>query len=142
MRISVDLEKGNVKVKKWAIVVISRGKKGRIIYNSKLIYFYHEKALHHFIKVLGSLEYVLVDVAQHHNFVEKGNGYWCPYCQQWEYWKATEGGYKKCPICGVSDSDYYVKTYNNIWGSRMGSKKEQIEKTKRRKKNANSNRNG
>lgn len=38
---------------------------------------------------------------------------WCPYCRDKREFK-TSGydGYNRCVICGISDSDYYVKRIN------------------------------
>lgn len=39
--------------------------------------------------------------------------YWCPYCRAWReyYWDDWVGRWK-CPVCGISTRDYYVKQCN------------------------------
>lgn len=49
---------------------------------------------------------------------------WCPYCCKLRafYWD-TQFDLNRCPICGISDHDYYVRTYNNLWQSQLSDKK-------------------
>jgi len=45
------------------------------------------------------------------------NGYaWCPYCGQAHLfvWDA-ELAYSRCPGCGISADDWYVRTFNRLW---------------------------
>lgn len=37
---------------------------------------------------------------------------YCPYCQSDLDWR----GEGHCPVCTISDSDFYVKQYNGLWG--------------------------
>lgn len=44
--------------------------------------------------------------------------YWCPYCNKWrpfsyDPWLEVN----RCSICGISDSDFYVRRYNSLFGS-------------------------
>lgn len=39
--------------------------------------------------------------------------YWCPYCVNYREFK-NDDGYRKCSYCGISDSDYHVKRFNNF----------------------------
>ncbi|MCK9471808.1 MAG: hypothetical protein M0Q88_08660 [Bacilli bacterium] len=41
---------------------------------------------------------------------------YCPYCRKdrkFQYNYTT--GYSHCPVCNISDKEYYVKKYNNLW---------------------------
>jgi rubrerythrin len=41
---------------------------------------------------------------------------WCPYCSNpVMFVKDNKLNIKKCPICGISDRDFWVKKVNNIW---------------------------
>ncbi|MCU7521958.1 MAG: hypothetical protein HF312_17215 [Ignavibacteria bacterium] len=44
------------------------------------------------------------------------NHYWCPYCIKPRIFVHREKtGNDHCPICGVSDQDFYVKKFNGIF---------------------------
>jgi hypothetical protein len=46
--------------------------------------------------------------------------YWCPYCVKWRVFLYDEKtGYNHCNICGISDSDFYVRKYNSLWKREM-----------------------
>ena len=46
--------------------------------------------------------------------------YWCPYCNQWRVFLYNDYlGVNRCNICGISDQDFYVKKYNNLWEKEM-----------------------
>jgi len=55
----------------------------------------------------------------------KRNEIWCPYCAKPRQFKKGQlveldgisfiSNYARCIVCGISDSDWYVKTYNNLW---------------------------
>lgn len=46
----------------------------------------------------------------------KANQMWCPYCSSpVVFVKANSLGVKKCPACGISERDYYVKRLNSKW---------------------------
>lgn len=41
---------------------------------------------------------------------------YCPYCRKdRKFLYDHRTGYKHCSICGISDMDYYVRKYNNLW---------------------------
>lgn len=41
---------------------------------------------------------------------------WCPYCSSpVVFVKDKKLGVKRCPMCGISDRDYYVKRLNTRW---------------------------
>ena len=41
---------------------------------------------------------------------------WCPYCiKPRAFVNDQRLGVNKCPVCGISDSDFYVKKYNGIF---------------------------
>jgi len=86
------------------------------------------------------LEVYEVDAYDAHAPKEQINkGYWCPYCRTWDYWKTNRLGYKACQICGIGDSDFYVKNYNKLWNRRgmesksQKKKQENIQKKVRRR---------
>lgn len=46
--------------------------------------------------------------------------YWCPFCNQWRVFLWDDYlGVNRCNICGISDNDYWVKKYNNLWEREM-----------------------
>lgn len=112
---------GHNHIKAYVVVIIARGKKNKIVYNSGLKYFYTYKAAKLFIDKVRDecpwVEYYWVDVHNHHEIPEGidigKKKMWCPYCQTVNEFKKTQGGYKNCPICGISNQDFYVKVLNN-----------------------------
>lgn len=45
----------------------------------------------------------------------KSKEYWCPYCSTKVIFQRDKKiGIKKCPICGISEKDYWVKKVNNL----------------------------
>lgn len=41
---------------------------------------------------------------------------WCPYCSMPVKFKMDRYlDIRKCPICGISERDYYVKKVNDTW---------------------------
>lgn len=36
---------------------------------------------------------------------------WCPYCQDWRVF-STFDDIERCPVCMVSENEYYVRKYN------------------------------
>lgn len=108
-------------------VFIARGKRNKVVYNSGIIVYDNVMEVQDIRETLESkgLEYHEVNLKRP---TGPGNsdgepiGYWCPYCRNWEYWETGDDGYKRCPICGISDSNYYVKLFNNLWSTNMKSK--------------------
>lgn len=46
--------------------------------------------------------------------------YWCPYCNQWRVFLYNDYlDVNRCNICGISDRDFYVRKYNNLWEKEM-----------------------
>ena len=55
----------------------------------------------------------------------KRNQMWCPYCVKPREFKKGQlvehdgisflSDYRRCVVCGMSDNDFYVKTYNHLW---------------------------
>lgn len=44
-----------------------------------------------------------------------GKQMWCPYCSNKVIFKRDKKlGVKKCPICGITEKDYWVKRVNKI----------------------------
>jgi len=49
----------------------------------------------------------------------KRGEFWCPYCAQAVRFK-VDVKYRilRCPRCGISERDYYVKAANKLWGKK------------------------
>lgn len=44
------------------------------------------------------------------------NHWWCPYCRKFRIFMWDRRlEVKRCPICGITDHDFYVKKYNGIF---------------------------
>lgn len=55
-------------------------------------------------------------------FKRKGSKWWCPYCRKVRvFLQDSELNLKYCPVCRISDRDWYVRTYNNLWDKALGS---------------------
>lgn len=123
-----------------AIVGVLRNLKGRVIYNTGLIYFSDLGQMEELKTKLQEkqpeLELHIVDTLGHNLPTEedKHKGYWCPYCCTWNYWKSDTGGYKRCPICGISDGDYYVRKFNHLWANDMKNQKDKKHEDKMKNK--------
>ena len=53
--------------------------------------------------------------------------YWCPYCNQWRVFLYNDYiGVNKCNICGISDQDFYVRKYNELWRKEMLGRKTKL----------------
>jgi hypothetical protein len=49
----------------------------------------------------------------------KRGEFWCPYCAQAVSFKVdTKYQILRCPRCGISERDYYVKVANKLWGKK------------------------
>ena len=48
---------------------------------------------------------------------------WCPYCEDERRYYSNDLGTNTCPICHITDQEYYVRQYNGLWGEGEGSKK-------------------
>lgn len=142
----INFEDSFARIRYYIVVCIKRGNRQRIAYNSGLLYFYHKSAVEAFIKEVSSNKQVEVFIVNPYKATlpnEDGatkKGYWCPYCRSWEYWVSCMGGYKKCPICGISNNDFHVKGFNNLWEKPMQSKsnKKKLEKTNKKSKRRSS----
>ena len=45
--------------------------------------------------------------------------YWCPYCAEPVRFEMDRNlQILRCPRCGISENDYYVKTANKLWGKK------------------------
>lgn len=106
------------------------GKKNRIVYTTGILTFTSSKEEKRFLDTVipeSKLQWIEVDLLKS-NPPEKrsrAKGIYCPYCKQQEYWKSTPLG-RVCPICGISDHDYYVRQYNYLWGPRYSTKELKI----------------
>lgn len=112
----------------YAVVIVDRDKKRRVIYNSGKIYLKEKSSVKIFLEEATERGLEAYEIKLRSPLYElspeKGEGYFCPYCGNWEYWRSGEDA-KHCPICGMSDHDYYVKNANDLWHSKMVSKKSQ-----------------
>jgi hypothetical protein len=126
MNIYLNFEEGMVRIKKYVVVIVMRSnKKEKILYNSGLQYFYTEASKNLYVRSIkekfkgSNLEVHDVDIYQAHapeSDTKVRGKYWCPYCQGYhKYKKDGYSGYLRCEICGMSDGDFYVKTYNHLW---------------------------
>lgn len=71
------------------------------------------------LKVLGQ---ATVDIISHSiPFKPKGvkphkSWRWCPYCNKWRVFNFDDYlGVNRCSICTISDHDFFVRKYNNLW---------------------------
>lgn len=122
----------------YATVIVKRDRKKRIVYNSGKIYLKERNSVDLFLeeaKERGLEAYEIRLKQPLYKPEGEGDGYFCPYCGNWEYWVSLEDAAKHCPVCGMSDHDYYVKTVNNLWLSGMTTKKSQKQKARARRKN-------
>ena len=55
---------------------------------------------------------------------------WCPYCSQWSKWVEDKNGYDRAECCGISDSDFWVKTHNKLWDKGLKVTKKKSSSTK------------
>ena len=125
----------------YATVIVQRDKKKRIVYNSGKIYLKEKSSVDYFLdeareRNLEAYEIRLKAPLHEPDPDNMGDGYFCPYCGNLEFWVSGEDA-KHCPICGMSDHDYYVKKTNNIWTSGMTSKKNQKRRRAMTRRNKN-----
>lgn len=70
--------------------------------------------------------------------LEPGSKYYCPYCGNLNYLKSNPvTGYRVCPICGVSMTEFYFRKYNNLWLKDQKNTNKGNKIKKRRKKDDN-----
>jgi hypothetical protein len=122
-----------------ALAFIKRGKSGRLTYNSGVCYFKtpDEMAQTKESMLLSTegvgIHIIEVDTRNPHpptTEVVGKKGYYCPYCRQQDIWKKDFFGNQICPVCGISDNDYYVKLYNHLWRFEMASIRKKEDKKK------------
>lgn len=51
-----------------------------------------------------------------HTRKKRKNSLWCPYCGKWQVFKRNKFGTKSCPVCVISDNDFWVRNVNKTWG--------------------------
>lgn len=123
MKLNLNFTTGWAQIKRNVVVVVKRGKGGKIIYNSGKIYINWADRMEEFKNQIQlsdpTLEIYPVDVHNGHEPETAGRGIYCPYCQQWEVHWTKDSGYRYCPICGMSDHDFDVKRYNHLWGNTL-----------------------
>lgn len=89
-------------------VLIKRDRSGKIIYHSGTIKSDSN------LDIEGFESY---KIGSQKEPDKPGDGIYCPYCTEWSKWIKIKG-FKLCPICYMGIEDYYVQTYNNLWGSK------------------------
>lgn len=124
----------------YATVIVKRDRKKRVVYNSGKVYLRERNSVDLFLEEAEERGLEAYEIRLRPPFHEpegEGDGYFCPYCGNWEFWVSGEDT-RHCPICGMSDHDYYVKKANDLWTSGMASKKNQKRRgvMTRRNKNA------
>lgn len=126
----------------YATVIVKRGRKNSIVYNSGKIYLSERSSVEVFLDEAEKRGLEAYEIRLKSPLYEpgdsKGDGYFCPYCGNWEFWIRKDDT-KHCPICGISDHDYYVKKANNLWSRGMSSKSTQKQRARARRKNNGNN---
>lgn len=135
MRIAIGRTKV-VDLKIGAVVLLRAPFTNDILYNSGRLYFSSKAQYKLFKKKLARedrrLQVVRVYIrrakAPSHFKIEpdvlkrflqeKPNNMYCPYCGSLEEWS-----HKHCPVCGISATDFWVKTYNGSWESGLANAK-------------------
>ena len=121
MKLHIDNQR--VILKKSVIAAVLRNDRGRVIYNTGRVYFQHDSNLRYFkrelLKINKNFEFHSIDVCEAKPPETNESGTYCPFCRNTERWTSHKfghkiEGYKYCPICGISDGNYYVKLYNRI----------------------------
>lgn len=121
----------------YATIVVNRDRKEKIVYNSGKIYFQEKTSVDLFLEEAEARGLEAYEIKLKSPLYEPGpeggDGYFCPYCGNWEFWVSMEDA-KHCPVCGISNHDYYVKKANDLWHKNMTSKKAQHQKAKARRR--------
>ena len=123
----------------YATVIVKRDKKKRVVYNSGRVYLRERNSVDLFLEEAEErgLEAYEIRLRQPlYEPEEEEDGYFCPYCGNWEFWVSGEDA-KHCPVCGMSDHDYYVRKANDLWTSGMTSKKSQKRRRAMTRRNKN-----
>lgn len=123
MNIHIDLSSLNETC--VTVIIIRSNRKEKILYHSGLQYFANKEARDIFVNTIKkefgniNLEIYDVDIHQAHapedSDLKVRGKYWCPYCNGYHKFKNWGKQYKKCEICGMSDADFWVRKYNNLW---------------------------
>ena len=111
----------------WMVSIRNRNKHKNIMIekegNETAIETY-QKAKQLYLEITDKYpQYTVELISRHKAFPPKHTikrGYvYCPYCRVDRLFQTdTYTGYKHCPVCGISDMDYYVRDYNNLWGKK------------------------
>ena len=95
------------------VVVLKRDEKKNIIYNSGLLYLTKQN-YRKLIEETSDIEGIEFCPVQVYGSVEdnyprdKKKGYtWCPFCMKNERWYEHH-----CPVCGMSDSEFWIRKFN------------------------------
>lgn len=64
-----------------------------------------------------------------------GKRRWCPYCGKVRLFKLDRvWNSRRCPVCGISEADFYVRHYNKLWELEIDKMVREQERKRRRKK--------
>lgn len=106
---------------KGTVIIIKKGKK--VVLHTKLQRFSTIEERDQFIgglkKAFSDKRYIInhytisKDPIEPTEAPKRGHKY-CPYCTETVKLKIGDFGSKICPICGISEQDFYFKKYNNI----------------------------
>lgn len=89
------------------IVCINR-EKGKITYNSGPIYTTEDLSdLEQYFDEVYRINYQNPKPPK-----ERGKGTYCPYCGKWTRFTMIEDCYRGCPVCLISDNEFYTKKFN------------------------------
>jgi len=127
MVFTLDFSNNKLYLRRNLVVFIIKNRKGGIVYHSGFQRFDTKKQMEIFSKRLmkefEGIHYELhfvdvykaspIDELKHRSSARQ---VWCPYCQSWQIFKSQKLTHKQCPVCGVSDQDYWLKKYNHTWG--------------------------
>lgn len=97
-----------------AVVVIIKGKRAiRKFQDENQGWQFFQLAKEKF----GTRNTFLVSLTNHipppEGLVLRKKYYWCPYCGDERRFIKDPYGYLKCPVCFISDKDFYTKYYND-----------------------------
>lgn len=125
------LRGGQVIETRYACSVIKREPYNptNILYCSGLIKFTTKKQLRLFKRKLeasnSSIEVIIVNITKQRppskfgidddtlDTLKRQGLTFCPYCGCVEIWE------EDCPVCGMGESEFWVRTYNNTWDKRL-----------------------
>jgi hypothetical protein len=61
---------------------------------------------------------------------------WCPFCGEVKRFKMGENDALRCPVCGISDHEFYVRKANHLFSTK---EEHEVKKRKDAKREAKAN---